>query len=382
LRILLLFDAIDTLGGVENRNRQLAAELVRQGHRVTLGGIPTGGRATEPPPGVDRLALGTRRPGLYDDAGHRRASDALIFARHAGNIDLSHYDVIETASLPYVHLFPLARRARRAGVLFAVTWYEFWAGYWQGYVGRLKAPIFEFVERLATRRGERIAASCELTRQRLARFRPEVSRVPCGIDLEAVQRAAQAPSTELPAGPLAFAGRLLEAKRVDLLLEAVAILAPTRPEPELLTVFGEGPERGRLEAKARELGVAGRVSFRGRVPADHDLWAALAHSQVAVQPSEREGFGLFPLEAMALGLPVVYCESSESAVGEVVRSGIEGESTAAHSAALAAALGRLLENPAALRRLSENARRRAADYSWEKVSALFLDWIAPGRRAT
>ena len=233
MRILLLYDCLDTLGGIENRNRQLASALVERGHQVTLGGLesaasPASATEIAVPEGVERLAIGSLRS-RYDASGHRRATDAWRFARRAARIDLSRFDVVETASLPYAHLFPLARRARRAGVPLAVTWYEFWAGYWKGYVGRVKAPVFEFIERHATRQGDLVAASCELTRARLARYRPDASRVPCGIDLEAVRRAAHEPSTERPAGPLAFAGRLLEAKRVDLLLEAVAILAPLRP---------------------------------------------------------------------------------------------------------------------------------------------------------
>jgi glycosyltransferase involved in cell wall biosynthesis len=89
---------------------------------------------------------------------------------------------------------------------------------------------------------------------------------------------------------------------------------------------------------------------------------------VAVQPSEREGFGLFPLEAMAAGLPVVYCESSESAVPELVRDGVEGICTAPDPAALARVLDRLLTDDVEWTRLRTNALTRAAGYDWDEIA--------------
>ena len=122
-------------------------------------------------------------------------------------------------------------------------------------------------------------------------------------------------------------------------------------------------------------------SFRGRVASDRDLWAASSRSQVAVQPSEREGFGLFPLEAMAMGLPVVYCESSESAVGELVRPGSEGESTAATPEALAATLSRLLKDPGERQVLAENGRRRGPRNSPGTASRVRFSLAGLARRS-
>jgi glycosyltransferase involved in cell wall biosynthesis len=117
------------------------------------------------------------------------------------------------------------------------------------------------------------------------------------------------------------------------------------------------------------------------VPTSRELWSALATAELAVQPSEREGFGLFPLEAMALGLPVVYCESPESAVGELVRDGREGLACAPDADALARALEGLLAAPERRRQLAEAARRRAEEYSWDRVASLYIEWLGlPGAR--
>ena len=99
-----------------------------------------------------------------------------------------------------------------------------------------------------------------------------------------------------------------------------------------------------------------------------EVWRHLGRARIAVQPSEREGFGLFPLEAMAAGLPVVYCESPESAVPELVRDGVEGVCAAPEPAVLAAVLDRLLTDEAEWSRLRRNALERAAGYDWDEVA--------------
>jgi glycosyltransferase involved in cell wall biosynthesis len=236
-----------------------------------------------------------------------------------------------------------------------------------------------------------------------------VDVVPCGIAVSRVQAAAGNRPGDGP--PLIYAGRLLEHKRLDVVLRAVRILARGgggagpesgsgtaggggdgargtggAAEAPILTVFGEGPDRERLEALAGELGVAGRVVFRGHVKSSEEVWRELGRARLAVQPSAREGFGLFPLEAMAAGLPVVFCGSPESAVGELVRDGVEGIAVAADPAALAGTLAALLA-PAGedeRLRLSRNALARAARYDWEEIAQrieeICLDLIARRRR--
>jgi glycosyltransferase involved in cell wall biosynthesis len=215
-----------------------------------------------------------------------------------------------------------------------------------------------------------VTATSRLTQERLAGKRRggEVELVPCGIHVDEVRRAAGMDGPRdggVP--PLIYAGRLLRAKRVDLLLRAVALLASRHPGV-LLTVFGDGPHKEALVRLADELGIADRVDFRGHVETSEEVWRHLGAARVAVQPSEREGFGLFPLEAMAAGLPVVYCESPESAVPELVRHGVEGICTPPEPTALAAALDRLLTDGEEWQRLQRNAVERAAGYDWDEVA--------------
>jgi glycosyltransferase involved in cell wall biosynthesis len=110
---------------------------------------------------------------------------------------------------------------------------------------------------------------------------------------------------------IGYAGRLVPEKGCDLLLEAVAGLDGAWR----LVVLGAGPERERLEASARRLGIAGRVSFRDWLPA-LDLPAFYRSLNVFVLPSRSqhnwvEQFGRVLVEAMACGVPVVGSDCGE-----------------------------------------------------------------------
>lgn len=370
MKILILYETVypDFLGGVESRNHELAIALARRGHEVTMAGFRKA-RPMPDPPGVRVVSLGELDV-LTNASGQRSTRQAIRFALKIPGIDISGYDVVETANMPYVHIFPLALKCALAGKPLMVTWYEYWGSYWEGYVGRLKAPVYKAIEWLTGQLGTVVTATSRLTQERLEKRRTGsgVELVACGIHVDQVQAAAGVGAPRHGEGPpLVYAGRLLREKRVDLLLRAVALLKDRYPGV-LLTVFGDGPFRETLVRLAAELGITDRVDFRGHVETYDEVWSSLGRARVAVQPSEREGFGLFPLEAMAAGLPVVYCESLESAVPELVRDGLEGLCTAPAPAALASVLDRLLTDDAEWNRLRDNALARAAGYDWDEIA--------------
>lgn len=98
-----------------------------------------------------------------------------------------------------------------------------------------------------------------------------------------------------------FVGRLDRPKGADLLVEAAAKL-PRQERPWCLYLVGDGPQRGLLEARIRELGLEGIVVLAGL----HENPAAVLRAfDVAVVPSRREAFGISALEAMRMRVPVI-----------------------------------------------------------------------------
>lgn len=96
------------------------------------------------------------------------------------------------------------------------------------------------------------------------------------------------------------AGRLAVEKRVDRIIDALRMVNERRPVA--LVILGDGPERKRLEAKARSLS---NVSFRGFLHDRHEYRALLASADVLVHGGAAETFGFVLAEALASGLGVV-----------------------------------------------------------------------------
>lgn len=117
--------------------------------------------------------------------------------------------------------------------------------------------------------------------------------------------------SELGDGPrrsdVSFVGRLIPWKGAELAIRTMSYVAH---DEAALRLYGNGPERGRLERLAMDLGLSDRVVFEGRVPRA-DLHRRLAASGVVLHTSLR-GSGLSVAESLALGAPVVCLDQGEA----------------------------------------------------------------------
>lgn len=187
-------------------------------------------------------------------------------------------------------------------------------------------------------------------RETLCRLQPlrdeRLSVVYNPIQVERVRALAQEPLPEWAAGlaerpTVLGAGRLTAQKGFDLLIRAHALLRGRGVDHELLIV-GEGEDRPRLEALARELGVAGSVHLPGHLPHPY----ALMRQAAAFALSSRwEGLGGVLVEALACGVPVVAFDCP-SGPAEVLRGGQDGLLVPPEDVGgLADALERVLTDP-------------------------------------
>ncbi|WP_372618172.1 glycosyltransferase [Falsiroseomonas sp.] len=163
--------------------------------------------------------------------------------------------------------------------------------------------------------------------------------------------------------------RLHPKKGLDTLLDAIAAM----PQATHLWLAGEGELEGALRAQAARLGVAERVHFLGWRT---DRGALLRAADVLAVPSRYEPFGTVVIEGWAAGVPVV----AASAVGPAatIEDGRTGLVVPVDDArALAAALGRVLEDAALARDIMARAATALTQrYAREAVVAAYLDLYA------
>lgn len=151
-------------------------------------------------------------------------------------------------------------------------------------------------------------------------------------------------------------GRFDRAKNFDLLIRAVA--AMQQELPTYLVLLGEGPERGRLEELATELGIASRVFMPGFVTDPAPWYRRAAIHAVA---SECEGFGNTIVESLATGTPVVIARCL-GAPEDLLGNGHFGAIVPADPADMAAAFVDAIRN----RREPAPLIARAQEFSLER----------------
>lgn len=169
-------------------------------------------------------------------------------------------------------------------------------------------PAFSIIRALGRRSAANIVAS-KFQRDQLARIGvPRVVLIPFGVDKRTFNPGARSIARRLELiGPdqahchiIVGVGRLSTEKRWALVLEAFQRVK--QRHRVVMVLFGDGPERERLQAMAREIG---SVILPGFDRDRHRLASALASADLLVHGSEWETFGLGVAEAIASGLPIV-----------------------------------------------------------------------------
>ncbi len=199
------------------------------------------------------------------------------------------------------------RLARRYGVPLVLTEHAPWHPWFDQYpaVASQAVPV--------ARRVARHLAVSRLVYDDIASFTGDRSRIqilPIGVDED---RFRPAPAAERDPNRILFVGLPRPTKGVDLLLDAMAVVAAEHPAARL-TVVGDAVFRGArdhmasLRRRAAAPDLAGRVDFTGLLPAE-EVARLMARSAMLVLPSRLESFGAVLVEALASGTPVVTTRS-------------------------------------------------------------------------
>ena len=135
----------------------------------------------------------------------------------------------------------------------------------------------------------------------------------------------------------------------------------------LLTIVGDGPERGRLERLVDELGVRDSVRFVGQVDME-TYYSYIAQADVVVNPCFREGAVTVSFDSMAMGKPLIcfdtggYTHSFEPEYSRVIK-GVTSRQEAVER--LAHAMVELADRELCAK-MGAEAKRRSEELSWEK----------------
>lgn len=176
---------------------------------------------------------------------------------------------------------------------------------------------------------------------------------------------------------LLFVARLVPCKCTDIVIEAVSRLAEDVRRRTMLTIVGDGPERGKLEQLTRALNVSDRVRFTGWVQ-QPDTERYYRQSDIFCFPSVREFGGAVVLEAMAAGLPCIVADYG--GIGEYVNQNtgfrIAPTSREQLLSQMVERIEDLARNDKLLAKMSLQAIERAREFTWERKAARTIEIYA------
>ena len=254
--------------------------------------------------------------------------------------------------------------ARLAGVPVVV--HTFHGHILHGYYGPLMSWLLRRMERILARSSDRIIAVSEQVKQDLVRYgvapAEKISVIPLGFDLQPFLDSGEHRGTlcrELGltngARLVGIVGRIFPIKNHRLFLEAAARVAAEEGSARFVVV-GDGVLRPEMEAHARALGIADRVTFTGW---RRDLPRIYPDLDVLVVSSRNEGTPVSAIEAMAAGCPVV--ATRVGGLPDLIEDGKTGHLVPSEDPpALAAAILRVLRDREAAQQMARVARESAS----------------------
>ncbi|MBH5337934.1 glycosyltransferase family 4 protein [Streptomyces pactum] len=350
----------DVPGGVQFHIRDLAEHLVRRGHQVSV--LAPADDDTPLPPYV--VSAGRAVPVPYNGSVARLNFGFLSAARvrrwlHEGAFDVIHIHEPASPSLgllscwaaqgPIVATFHTSNPRSRAMI----------AAY----------PILQpALEKISAR----IAVSEYARRTLVEHLGGDAVVIPNGVDVDFFGRAEPRPEWRAAgedAPVVGFIGRIDEPRKgLPVLMRALPGILAERPGTRLL-VAGRGDQQEAVAGLPP--GMRGQVEFLGMV-SDEDKARLLRSVDLYVAPNTGgESFGIILVEAMSAGAPVLATDLD--AFTQVLDGGEAGELFPNGDAdALAAAVLRLLGDPARRAELSARGRRHVRRFDWSTVGADIL----------
>jgi phosphatidylinositol alpha-1,6-mannosyltransferase len=352
--LIVTFDPPERAGGIENRARIYAEKITRKGNFVEIVSFEN--------------ASFYVKKALNSIMVHRLPSDPLKSSyslRKFIHIAFSFQNIFiltgsDTLSGFLVCLYSKISRKRVVSFLYGKD------------ILSARKKIYRFLFMiLSCLISNKVASNSRFTMLKAPSFlRKKISVIYPGVEVESSFQNNDDEKVIL------FVGRLVERKGLFDLLKAFSFVLRKFPDSRL-EIVGDGPERDRLEAFAEEIGISGKVFFRGELRGD-DLKEAYRRCSIFTCPSKEtkwdaEGFGTVFLEAAVFSKPSVATNSGgipEAVVngetGILVKPGDIGE--------LANSLILLLQDQEKRRFLGSKGRERAIKYfTWDVSSEKLLE---------
>ena len=348
-----------SLGGAEVRYFEIAKRLAEWGNEVHVYAISEGQMGGVEYPQNLNVHRVIRIGDYFNQKGTRSIRNifAVTLAMYRKLVRQT-FDVYDFNQFPFLPAIFIKKHPS------IVTWLEVWHREAIRYAGGILCHPIRILERKLTTVADYHLAISNLTRNRLVEnynVPPEkIGIIPCGVDYDALKEG----SHKKIFGRICYIGRLPPHKHIEVVIDAYSVLRKEFPEVELHIVTVPNDPclhyYGELLSQVRGAYVYG-------APRSVAL-NVLKSSYIFASASEREGFGMAALEAMASGTVPVVAESPLSAVKETIVNNRTGIVAKPLPECFASAIRNLLEDKNRWKDLSRNGREHSKNYDWDVIA--------------
>lgn len=201
-----------------------------------------------------------------------------------------------------------------------------------------------------------------------ARFGMPANIVPNVVDLSEVQVQPAESGREIGDHPHVVVPRNLELIYDNATAVHAFVSVKARFPGASMTIAGSGPEEANLRSLVSQLGLTDSVRFTGRLERD-GMARLYQKADVVLNPSQVDNMPVSLLEAMASGVPIV--STNVGGIPWMVEDGVSALLVKpGDAAAMAAAISRLIDEPALRSKLAGNGLKEAERYTWPRVRPL------------
>ena len=342
------------MGGQERRYLELSTRLVKQGHEVyvltlrhaknlpkqeVINGVTTiryaHVRNYTPPFGLKRNLYGVFK---------------YAFASSLKVRDLGPFDVYIFNQWPLLYI-PIVKPFCNS--VTVIDWCEIW--HWQ--------PVRTLFKVVSLYSDAHTAVADFIKTELIDLFHvteKPIEVIPSGVEVEKYRSGKK----NREKGRIVFVGRLFPHKRVDLLIDAVKKAHKVNPEISL-DVIGDGPLHGGLLEYAH--GSKNFIKIHGYLP-ENEKMRILNEAWVFAITSQREGYPIAVVEAMASGLPIVTTDSRDNGVRNICDKFGCGIVVPSDPSTLADSLLELYENENMYKTLAGKAEAASELFDWDTVT--------------
>jgi glycosyltransferase involved in cell wall biosynthesis len=219
------------------------------------------------------------------------------------------FDVVILDSIHYFYPLLFLKHLKRKNKKVVTIFYEAWYGYRKsrGFPVTISFIMGLSIKRLIHYSDAMISISDPTTRSLIENYnadKDKVFTIPLGIDLDHIYNNISLKPLNEREYDVTFVGRFAAIKRISDLIDAISIIVNSGRSIKV-ALIGDGPQMGLIQKKVSNLELINKVYIFGFVD-ENIKYSILNNSKLFILPSEREGFSLSTLEAMALGcIPVV-----------------------------------------------------------------------------